>query len=62
MTREEIKNYILTYIDNNLTSDYIKDRIDIIESILFELEVYLDFKNETIDKILKLIYEESIFR
>lgn len=55
MTREELKNEVMRYIDNNLTSEFVCDRTDIILRILYELEEYFDYKNETIDKIMDLI-------
>ena len=44
----------MRYIDNNLTSEYVGDRIDIILRILYELEEYFDFENETINKIINI--------
>lgn len=55
MNREDIKNEIMRYINNNLSSYYVEDRIDIILRILFQLEKYFDYKNETIDKVIELI-------
>lgn len=55
MTREELKNEVMRYIDNNLTNEYVGDRTDIILRILYQLEEYFDYKNETIDKALDLI-------
>ena len=61
MTREEFKKYVIDYINNNLNSDYLEDRIDIILRILYDIEEYLDYKNETIDKVIDLLQNESIF-
>ena len=55
MTREELKNEVMRYIDNNLYSEFVGDRTDIILRILYELEEYFDYKNETIDKVINLI-------
>lgn len=55
MNREDIKNEIMRYINNNLSSDYVEDRIDVILRILFQLEEYFDYENETIDKVIGLI-------
>lgn len=55
MNREELKDEVMRYIDNNLTSEFVGDRINIILRILYELEEYFDYKNETIDKIMDLI-------
>jgi len=55
MTREEIKKEIMRYIYNNLTSEFVGDRTDIILRILYQLEEYFDYKNETIDKVIDLI-------
>lgn len=67
MTREDIKIEIMRYIDNNLTSEYVGDRIDIILRILYELKEYFDigelynykFENKTIDKVIKLIQDDN---
>ncbi len=55
MTREELKSEVMNYINNNLNSEYVGDRTDIILRILYELEEYFDYKNETIDKVINLI-------
>lgn len=55
MSREELKDEVMRYIDNNLNSEFVGDRTDIILRILYELEEYFDYKNETIDKIMDLI-------
>lgn len=55
MTREELKDEVMRYIDNNLNSEFVGDRTDIILRILYELEEYFDYKNETIDKIMDLL-------
>ena len=55
MPREELKDEVMRYIDNNLTSEFVGDRTDIILRILYQLEEYFDYKNETIDKVLDLI-------
>lgn len=62
MSREDIKKHIMNYIDTNLRSNYLEDRIDIVLRIMYEVEEYLDYKNETTDKIIDLLQEESIFR
>ena len=62
MSREEIKEQILKYIKDNLSSEYLEDRIDIILRILYDLEEYLDYKNETIDKVIELLQNEPIFK
>lgn len=59
MTREELKNEVIRYIDNNLTNEYVGDRTDIILRILYELEEYFDYKNETIDKVINLIQNDK---
>lgn len=59
MNREDIKNETMRYINNNLSSDYVWDRIDIILRILFQLEKYFDYKNETIDKVINLIQNDN---
>ena len=61
MSREDLKEEIMRYIDNNLTSDYLEDRIDIVLRIMYEIEEYLDYKNETTDKVIDLLQNESIF-
>lgn len=55
MTREELKSEVMNYINNNLNSEYVGDRTDIILRTLYELEEYFDYKNETIDKVINLI-------
>lgn len=55
MTREELKDEVMHYIDDNLDNEYVGDRTDIILRILYQLEEYFDYKNETIDKVLDLI-------
>lgn len=55
MTKEEIKNEVMCYINNNLSSDFVGDRIDIILRILYELEEYFEYKNENIDKVINII-------
>ena len=55
MTREELKDEVMRYIDDNLDNEYVGDRTDIILRILYQLEEYFDYKNETIDKVLDLI-------
>ena len=55
MSREELKDEVMRYIDNNLNSEFVGDRTDIILRILYELEEYFDYKNETIDKIMDLL-------
>ncbi len=59
MTREELKNEVMRYIDNNLTNEYVGDRTDIILRILYQLEEYFDYKNETIDKVIDLIQKAN---
>ena len=59
MTKEQIKNEVMRYIDNNLSSDFVGDRIDIILRILYELEEYFEYKNENIDKIINIIQNSS---
>lgn len=59
MNREDIKNEIIRYINNNLSSNYVEDRIDVILRILFQLEEYFDYKNETIDKVIELIQNDN---
>lgn len=59
MTREELKDEVMHYIDNNLTSEFVGDRTDIILRILYELEEYFEYKNETIDKVLDLIHNAN---
>ncbi len=61
MSREDIKKQVMQYINNNLSSEYLEDRIDIVLRILYDIEEYLDFKNETIDKVINLLQEEKIF-
>lgn len=61
MNRNDLKNEVMRYIDNNLSSDFLEDRIDIVLRILYEVEEYLDYKNETIDKVIQLLQNESIF-
>ena len=60
MTREELKNNVMKYIDNNLSSEFVEDRTDIILRILYELEEYFDYKNETIDKVINLLQNEPV--
>lgn len=48
-------NEVMRYIDNNLYSEFVGDRTDIILRILYQLEEYFDYKNETIDKVINLI-------
>ena len=60
MTREELKNNVIEYIDNNLSSEFVEDRTDIILRILYELEEYFDYKNETIDKVINLLQNEPV--
>ena len=55
MSREEIKNIIMRYINDCLSSEYVGDRVDIILRLLYQVEEYFDYKNETIDKIIDLI-------
>lgn len=55
MTREELKDEVMRYIDNNLNSEFVGDRTNIILRILYQLEEYFDYKNETIDKVINLI-------
>lgn len=59
MTKEQIKNEVMRYIDNNLSSDFVGDRIDIILRILYELEEYFEYKNENIDKIINIMQNSS---
>ena len=59
MTREEIKNEVMRYIDNNLSSDFVGDRIDIILRILYELEEEFDYQNDNIDKIINIMQNSS---
>ena len=61
MNRNDLKNEVMRYIDNNLSSDFLEDRIDIVLRILYDVEEYLDYKNETIDKVIQLLQNESIF-
>ena len=61
MSREDIKKEVINYINNNLKSEYVEDRVDIILRLLYDLEEYLDFKNETIDKVIELLQNEPIF-
>ena len=61
MSRENLKKNVMNYINNNLNSEYLADRIDIVLRILYEIEKYLDYKNETIDKVIDLIQNEPIF-
>ena len=61
MSRNDLKNEVMRYIDNNLSSDYLEDRIDIVLRILYEVEGYLDYRNKTIDKVIELLQNESIF-
>lgn len=58
---ENEKEYVLNYIRNNFKNNYLEDRIDIILSIMYEIEEYLDFQNETVDKVIDLLQEEKIF-
>lgn len=58
---EKEKEYILNYIRNNFNENYLKDRIDIVLSIMYEIEDYLDYQNETVDKVIDLLQEEKIF-
>ena len=58
MTREELKNEVMRYIDNNLYSEFVGDRTDIILRILYELEEYFDYKSKTIDKVIDLIIND----
>ena len=61
MSREDLKLNVMKYIDNNLNSNYLEDRIDIVLRILYEVEEYLDYKNESLDKIIDLIQNEQIW-
>ena len=61
MDREHIKREVINYINNNLKSEYLVDRVDIILRLLYDIEKYLDFKNETIDKVIELLQNEAIF-
>ena len=61
MSRDEIKEQVMKYINNNLNSEYLADRIDIILRLLYDIEEYLDYENETIDKVIDLIQDEKIF-
>ena len=61
MSREDIKEHVMQYINNNLKSEYLEDRVDIILRLLYDLEEYLDYKNETIDKVIELLQNEAIF-
>jgi regulator of sigma D len=61
MSREDLKKNVMNYINNNLNSEYLEDRIDIVLRILYEIEEYLDYKNETIDKVIDLLQNEPIF-
>ena len=61
MSREEIKEHIMNYIDYNVSNDFIEDRIDIVLRILYEIEANLDYQNETIDKVIDLLQNEPIF-
>lgn len=61
MSREELKLNVMKYIDNNLSSNYLEDRIDIVLRILYDIEEYLDYKNESLDKIIDLIQNEQIW-
>ena len=53
MSIEDLNNYI-----NKMN---LEEKIDLIYSILYDIEDYLDYENETIDKILKLLDNEPIF-
>lgn len=44
-------------MSNNLSSVYVKDRIDTILRLLYDLEEYFDYENETISKVIDLIQE-----
>ena len=55
MTRKDIKNEVMNYINNNLTSNFVGDRTDIILRLLYQLEEYFDYENETIDKVIDLL-------
>ena len=61
MSREDLKLNVIKYIDNNLNSNYLEDRIDIVLRILYDVEEYLDYKNESLDKIIDLIQNEQIW-
>lgn len=61
MSREELKLNVMKYIDNNFSSNYLEDRIDIVLRILYDVEEYLDYKNESLDKIIDLIQNERIW-
>lgn len=61
MSREELKLNVMKYINNNLNSNYLEDRIDIVLRILYDVEEYLDYKNESLDKIIDLIQNEHIW-
>jgi hypothetical protein len=61
MSRDEIKKQVMKYINNNLNSEYLEDRIDIILRLLYDIEEYLDYENETIDKVIDLLQNEKIF-
>lgn len=59
MNLEEEKQ-LMNYIHNVCNKDYFKARIDIILSLLYDLEEYLDYRNETITEIIDLIQEEFV--
>lgn len=61
MSREDLKLNVMKYIDNNLNSNYLEDRMDIVLRILYDVEEYLDYKNESLDKIIDLIQNEQIW-
>ena len=61
MSREDLKLNVMKYIDNNLSSNYLEDRIGIVLRILYDIEEYLDYKNESLDKIIDLIQNEQIW-
>ena len=62
MSREDLKLNVMKYIDNNLSSNYLEDRIGIVLRILYDIEEYLDYKNESLDKIIDLIQNEQIWK
>ena len=61
MNREETIEQVMRLINNNLNKEYLVDRINIVLRILYDVEDYLDYENETIDKVIDLLQDEKIF-
>lgn len=61
MNREQIIEQVMQLINNNLNKEYLEDRINIVLRILYDIEEYLDYENETIDKVINLLQDEEFF-